>query len=62
MGTGVFVAVPNLDVESITELLPHTRRADPLHYSGGYIFFDWAPLSGNAPTDGAGVAQDHFAS
>jgi hypothetical protein len=37
-------------VESGAALLPHARRADPLHCGGGCIFSDWAPLSGNAPT------------
>jgi hypothetical protein len=50
MGTGVFIAVPDLDVESEASLLPRTRRADPLHCGGGYLLLDWAPLSGNAPT------------
>jgi hypothetical protein len=58
--TGVFVAVPDTDVESGAALLPRTRREDPLHCSGGYLFYEWAPLSGNATTGGAGVAQDHF--
>jgi hypothetical protein len=55
-GTGVSVTVHDLDVESRATLLPHTRRVDALHYDGGYIFLDWAPLSGNAPTGGAGAA------
>jgi hypothetical protein len=59
-GIGVFVAVPDPDVESGAALLPRTRREDPLHCGGGYLFFDWAPLSGNASTGGAGVAHDHF--
>jgi hypothetical protein len=61
MGTGVFFAVLDPDVESGATLLPRTRRVDPLHCGGGYLFSDWAPLSGNAPTGGAGAAQDHFA-
>ena len=56
MGTRVSVAVPDPDVESGAALLPRTRRVDPLHCGGGYIFLDWAPLSGNAPTGGAGAA------
>jgi hypothetical protein len=60
MGTGVSVVVPNPDVESEVALLPCMRRADPLHCGGGYLFLDWAPLSGNAPTGGAGVAHDYF--
>jgi hypothetical protein len=56
MGTGVFIAVPDPDVESRAALLPRARRADPLHCSGGYLFSDWAPLSRNAPTGRAYVA------
>ena len=61
MGTGVSLTVPDPDVESGVALLPRARRADPLHCGGGYLFLDWAPFSGNAPTDGAGVSQDHSA-
>jgi hypothetical protein len=56
MGTGVFIVVLDPDVESRAALLPRTRRADPLHCSGGYLFSDWAPLSGKAPTGRAGAA------
>jgi hypothetical protein len=56
MGTGVSTTVPAPDVESGAALLPRARRADPLHCGGGCIFPEWDPLSGNAPTDGAGVA------
>jgi hypothetical protein len=59
MGTGVSVAVPDPDVESGAALLPRARRVDPLHCGGGYLFLDWAPLLGNASTDGVGAAHDH---
>jgi hypothetical protein len=55
-GTGVFIAVPDPDVEFRAALLPRARRVDPLHYGGGYLFSDWDPLSGNAPTGRAGAA------
>jgi hypothetical protein len=45
-GTGVSVAVPDPDVEFGAALLPRTRRADPLHCGGGYIFLDWVPFRG----------------
>ena len=56
MGIGVFIAVPDPDMEFGVALLPHVRREDPLHYVGGCIFLDWDPLSGSAPTGGAGAA------
>jgi hypothetical protein len=59
MGTGVITTVPGPDVESKAALLPHARRADPLHCSGGCIFFDWAPLSGYAPTNRACVVEGY---
>jgi hypothetical protein len=56
MGTGVLTTVPAPYVESGTALLPRVRRAYPLHRGGGCIFFDWAPLSGNAPPSRACAA------
>jgi hypothetical protein len=50
MGSGVLTTVPTPDVESRAALLPCARRADPLHCGGGCIFFDYAPLPGNAST------------
>jgi hypothetical protein len=60
-GAGVSPAVFDSDVESETPLLPRARRADLLHCGGGYIFLDWAPISGNAPTGGADVVEGYFA-
>jgi hypothetical protein len=60
MGTGVFTSVPAPDVESGAAMLPHARRADPLHCGGGCIFFDWAPLPGNAST-GRAYASEGYA-
>ena len=60
MGTRVSPIVPDPDVESGAVLLPRARRANPLHCGGGCIFLDWAPLSRNAPTDGAGSEEDYF--
>jgi hypothetical protein len=54
-GVGVSLAVSYLDVESRPALFYGAGRADRLHCGGGYILFDWAPFSGNAPTDRAGV-------
>ena len=54
-GAGVSPAVFDLDVEFGSALLYGARREDRLHYGGGYILFDWAPFSGNAPTSGACV-------
>jgi hypothetical protein len=56
MGTRVSIIVPDPNVESRAALLPHARRADPLHCGGGCIFFDSAPLSGSAPTGRASAA------
>jgi hypothetical protein len=56
MGIGVSPTIPDPDVESGAALLPRERRVDPLHCGGGHIFLDWASLSGNAPTGGAGAA------
>jgi hypothetical protein len=56
MGTRVSSIVPDPDVESGAALLPHVRRADPLHCGGGCIFLDWAPILGNAPTSRVGAA------
>jgi hypothetical protein len=61
MGTGVSITVPNPDVEFGAALLPRARREDPLHCGGGCIFLEWASLSGNAPTDGAGSAEGYVA-
>jgi hypothetical protein len=60
-GTGVLIAVPALDVEPRSALLPRARRADPLHYGGGYLFFDWAPLPGNAATGRACAVEGYTA-
>jgi hypothetical protein len=49
-------------VESGPALLYGARRADCLHCGGGYIFFDWAPFSGNAPTSRAGVTCERVVS
>jgi hypothetical protein len=49
-GTGVSPAVPYPDVESGPALFHSAGREDCLHCGGGHIFFDWAPVSGNAPT------------
>jgi hypothetical protein len=38
-------------VESRSALLYGAGRVDCLHCGGGYILSDWAPFSGNAPTD-----------
>jgi hypothetical protein len=57
MGAGVSPAVPNPDVESGAALLPCARRADPLHCGGGCVLLDWAPVSGCAPTGGAGATK-----
>jgi hypothetical protein len=54
---GVSLAIPDPDVESGAALLPYARRADPLHYGGGRVLLDWAPVSGCAPTGGAGVTK-----
>ena len=59
MGIGVLAAVLAPDVESRPALLPHARRADPLHCGGGYLFFDWAPLSGNTAAGRACAAEGH---
>jgi hypothetical protein len=65
MGTGVFTSVPAPYVDSGSALLPHARRVDPLHCGGGCIFFDWAPLPGNASasracaTEGYTPCYDH---
>jgi hypothetical protein len=53
VGIGVFTAVPDSDVESGSALFYGAGGAAGLHYSGGCIFSDWAPFSGNALTDGA---------
>jgi hypothetical protein len=45
--------VSDLDVESGPALLYGAGREDRLHYSGGNILSDWAPVSGNAPTGSA---------
>jgi hypothetical protein len=58
-GTGVYPAVSYLDVESGPVLFYGAGREDCLHYGGGYIFFDWAPILGNAPTSGASVTCGH---
>jgi hypothetical protein len=54
-GAGVSSAVSDPDVESRSALLYGAGRADSLHCGGGCILSDWAPFSGNAPTDGACV-------
>jgi hypothetical protein len=59
MGIGVSPAVSDPDVESRPTLLYGAGREDHLHYGGGYILFDWAPFSGNTPTDGAGITCEH---
>jgi hypothetical protein len=55
MGIGVSPVVSYPDVESGPTLLHSAGRADSLHCGGGCVFFDWAPISGNAPTGGAGA-------
>jgi hypothetical protein len=62
MGIGVSPAFPYLDVESRPTLFHSVGRVDCLHYSGGCIIFDWALVSGNAPTDGAGFTEGCVAS
>jgi hypothetical protein len=54
---GVSPAVSYLDVESEPTLFYGAGRADRLHCGGGHILFDWAPFSGNAPTDGRGISD-----
>jgi hypothetical protein len=60
--TGVSPTVSYLDVESGPASLHSVARADCLHYGGGCVLFDWAPVSGNAPTDVAGVTEGCVAS
>jgi hypothetical protein len=55
MDAGLSPAIFDLDVESGPALLYGAGRADCLHCGRGHILFDWAPSSGNAPTDGDGV-------
>jgi hypothetical protein len=62
MGTGVSPAVSYLDLESGPTLLHSAGKADCLHCGGGCIFFDWAPVLGNAPTGGAGATEGYDAS
>jgi hypothetical protein len=52
---GVSPPVPYPDVEFEHALFHGAGRVDFLHCGGGHIFFDWAPVSGNTPTNGAGV-------
>jgi hypothetical protein len=59
---GVLATVPAPDVESRSALLPRARREDPLHCGGGCIFFDWAPLPGNAAVDRACAAEGYSSS
>jgi hypothetical protein len=44
-------------VESGPALLHSAGRADCLHCGGGCVLFDWAPISGNAPTGRASVTE-----
>jgi hypothetical protein len=53
MGVGVSPTVSYLDVKSGPALLHSAGRAYSLHCGGGCVFFDWAPISGKYPTDGA---------
>jgi hypothetical protein len=59
MGTEVLITVPTPHVEFGAALLPRARRVDSLHCGGGYIFFDWAPLSGNATASRAYAAEGY---
>ena len=56
-GAGVSPVVPDPDVEFGAALLPCVRRADPLHYSGGRVLLDWAPVSRCSLTDRDGVTE-----
>ena len=58
-GTGVLTTVPSPDVEPGAALLPRVRREDPLHCGGGCVFFDGAPLPGNASADIACVVKGY---
>jgi hypothetical protein len=55
MGTGVSPSVFDPDVEFGATLLPCARRENLLHCGGGCVLLDWAPVSGSAPTGGAGA-------
>jgi hypothetical protein len=55
MGLGVSLAVSYPDVDSRPTLLHSVGRVDSLHCGGGCVFFDWAPILGNVPTNRVGA-------
>jgi hypothetical protein len=55
MGSVVSSAFFDPDVDFGSTLFYGAGRAASLHFDGGCVLFDWAPFSGNAPTDGAYV-------